>query len=68
MTSKPSECDTYLLLGFAQKSRVGFSIPVECSKSFDPEPGQPRSKATVWVILPDGQMIVVTRGDLEPAS
>lgn len=68
MKTKPEKGDALLLLGYAQRSKVGFSIPCECREAANPEPGQPVTKARVWVMLPDATVIDVTRGDVEPAN
>lgn len=68
MKAQPEQGQALLLLGWAQKSRVGFSIPVECIGSDPDAPGKPRGKCGVLVMLPDASVIRVTRADLEPAS
>ena len=70
MKRKPEKGESLLLLGWAQGSRVGFSVPVKCvtaeeSGAFHRPPAR---KLPVTVLLPGGQLLVVERRDLEPAD
>jgi hypothetical protein len=67
MKTKPEKGAALLLLCYAQKSRVGLSVPVECRAADEPRKGEPASKAEVWVMLPDARVVAVTRADVEPA-
>lgn len=72
MKRKPAKGEPLLLLAWAQKSRKGFSVRVECISAHDRDDAlmgkTPAAKCLVTVLMPCGQLVEVTRADLEPAS
>lgn len=70
MKRKPRVGEKLRLYGWAQISRTGFSVVVECLDAFDTTDTilrghrMPVEKCEVKVRLPNGSEVNVTRGDL----
>lgn len=74
MKRKPKVGEKLRLYALTQKSRMGFSIEVECKDAFDANDALSRSfrmpaeKCDVLVKLHDGHEVWVTRADVEPVK
>lgn len=71
MKRAPLKGERLNLYGWAQRSRAGFRVHVECTDAAQmPAHASDRwaEKCPVTVALPGGARLEVTRGDLEPVK